>query len=40
MDYGDLLTGVTAFVNRQNKQIQKLIVAASVKDGPKIANLV
>jgi hypothetical protein len=40
MDYGDLLTGVTAFVNQQNKQIQKLIVAASVKDGPKIANLV
>jgi hypothetical protein len=40
MDYGDLLTGVTAFVNRQNKQIQKLIVDASVKDGPKIANLV
>jgi hypothetical protein len=32
MDYGDLLTGVTAFVNQQNKQIQKLIVAASVKD--------
>jgi len=40
MDYGDLLTGVTAFVNQQNKQIQKLIVAASVKDGPKITNLV
>jgi hypothetical protein len=40
MDYDDLLTGVTAFVNQQNKQIQKLIVAASVKDGPKIANLV
>ena len=40
MDYGDLLTGVTAFVNQQNKQIQKLIVAASVKDRPKIANLV
>jgi hypothetical protein len=32
MDYGDLLTDVTAFVNQQNKQIQKLIVAASVKD--------
>ncbi len=31
MDYGDLLTGVTAFVNQQNQQIQKLIVAASVK---------
>jgi hypothetical protein len=40
MDYGGLLTGVTAFVNQQNRQIQKLIVAASVKDGPKIANLV
>ena len=40
MDYGDLLTDVTAFVNQQNKQIQKLIVAANVKDGPKIANLV
>ena len=40
MDYGDLLTGVTAFVNQQNKQIQKLIVAANMKDGPKIANLV
>ncbi len=40
MDYVGLLTGVTAFVNQQNKQIQKLIVAASVKDGPKIANLV
>jgi hypothetical protein len=32
MDYVGLLTGVTAFVNQQNKQIQKLIVAASVKD--------
>ena len=31
MDYDDLLTGVTAFVNQQNQQIQKLIVAASVK---------
>jgi hypothetical protein len=40
MDYGDLLSNVTAFVNQQNKQIQKLIVDASVKDGPKIANLV
>jgi hypothetical protein len=40
MDYVGLLTGVTAFVNQQNKQIQKLIVAASVKDGQKIANLV
>ena len=40
MDYGDLLTGVTAFVNQQNKQIQKLIVAANMKDGSKIANLV
>jgi hypothetical protein len=32
MDYVGLLTDVTAFVNQQNKQIQKLIVAASVKD--------
>ena len=40
MDYGDLLTDVTAFVNQQNKQIQKLIVAANMKDGSKIANLV
>jgi hypothetical protein len=40
MDYGDLLSNVTAFVNQQNKQIQKLIVAASVKGEPKIANLI
>ena len=40
MDYGDLLSRVTAFVNQQNKQIQKLIVAANMKDGSKIANLV
>ena len=39
MDYGNLLSMVTAFVNQQNKQIQKLIVAANMKDGPKIANL-
>ncbi len=39
MDYGNLLSRVTAFVNQQNKQIQKLIVAANMKDGPKIANL-
>jgi hypothetical protein len=40
MDLGGLLNGVTTFVNQQNQQIQKLITAASMKDEPKIANLI
>jgi hypothetical protein len=40
MDYCGLLTGVTAFVTQQNQQIQKLIVAASMKGEPKITNLI
>ncbi len=37
MDYGGLLTQVTAFVNLQNQQIKTLIATASMKDEPKIA---
>jgi hypothetical protein len=40
MDYGDLLTQVTAYVNLQNQQIQTLIVAVSMKDETKIANMI
>ncbi len=40
MDYGGLLTEVTAFVTLQNQQIQTLIAAVSMKGEPKIANLI
>ena len=40
MDYGSLLTHVTAIINQQNQQIQTLITAASMNDGTKIANLI
>jgi hypothetical protein len=40
IDYGGLLTQVTAFVTLQNQQIQTLIAAVSMKGEPKIANLI
>ena len=40
IDYGDLLTQVTAFVTLQNQQIQTLITAVAIKGEPKIANLI